>query len=124
MWIILGLLVGVFIGLVLPPELYPPYVYSKYISVSFLAGIDSVLGAVRAGIEKKFNVQVFVSGFFSNALLAALLTWLGDKLGVDLYLAAVVTFGVRVFDNLGYIRRDFLEGRQKKQEPPAAPAAE
>ncbi len=124
MWIILGLLVGVFIGFVLPPELYPPYVYSKYMSVSFLAGIDSVLGAVRAGIEKKFNVQVFVSGFFSNALLAALLTWFGDKLGVDLYLAAVVTFGVRVFDNLAYIRRDFLDGRQNKQETPANTAGE
>ena len=117
MWIILGLLVGVMIGFVLPPDLYPPYVYSKYISVSFLAGIDSVLGAVRSGIEKKFDVRVFVSGFFSNALLAALLTWIGDKLGVELYLAAVVTFGVRVFDNLAYIRRDFLVGKDKTPEP-------
>jgi small basic protein len=124
MWIILGLLVGIFIGFVLPSDLSPPLVYSKYISVSFLAGMDSVLGAVRAGIEKKFNVQVFVSGFFANALLAALLTWLGDRLGVDLYLAAVVTFGVRVFDNLAYIRRDFLDGRGKKLEIPAAPAEE
>jgi small basic protein len=116
MWILVGLLVGVFIGLVLPPNLYPPFVFSKYISVSFLAGIDSVLGAIRAGMEKKFNVNIFLSGFFSNALLAALLTWIGDKLGVDLYLAAVVTFGVRVFDNLGYIRRDILADA-KKIEP-------
>ena len=113
MWILLGLLVGVFIGLIFPPDFYPPYMYSKYISVSFLAGIDSVLGAVRAGIEKKFNLSVFLSGFFTNALLAAMLTWIGDSLGVDLYMAAVVTFGVRVFDNLAYIRRDIILGRKK-----------
>jgi small basic protein len=119
MWIVIGLCVGVFIGLILPSDLYPPTVYSKYISISFLAGIDSVLGAVRAGMEGKFKVNIFVSGFFSNALLAALLTWIGDKLGVDLYLAAVVTFGVRVFDNLAYIRRDIMEGRNGSQESAA-----
>lgn len=113
MWIFLGLLVGVFIGLIFPQEFYPPYAFSKYISVSFLAGIDSVLGAVRAGIEKKFNLGIFLSGFFANALLAAILTWVGDQLGVDLYLAAVVTFGVRVFDNLAYIRRDIIFGGKK-----------
>ncbi|MHC9540626.1 MAG: small basic family protein [Vulcanimicrobiota bacterium] len=119
MWIVIGLFVGVFIGLVLPSDLYPPFVFSKYISISFLAGIDSVLGAVRAGMEGKFKVNIFVSGFFSNALLAALLTWIGDKLGVDLYLAAVVTFGVRVFNNLAYIRRDIMEGKKISQESAA-----
>lgn len=108
MWIFAGLLVGVVIGLIFPQDLYPSYIYSKYISVSFLAGIDSVLGAVKAGIEKKFNLNIFLSGFFTNAILAAFLTWVGDNLGVDLYLAAIVTFGVRVFNNLAYIRRDFL----------------
>ncbi len=119
MWILIGLIVGVFIGLVLPSDLYPPYVFSKYISISFLAGIDSVLGAVKAGMEGKFKVNIFVSGFISNALLAALLTWIGDRLGVDLYLAAVVTFGVRVFNNLANIRRDIMEGARTSQESAA-----
>ena len=51
---------------------------------------------------------VFASGFFTNLLLAASLTWMGDCLGVEIYQAAIVTFGMRIFLNLGYIRRDLL----------------
>ena len=47
----------------------------------------------------------FISGLLTNMLLAGLLTFLGDRLGVDLYVAAVVAFGVRLFNNLGIIRR-------------------
>ncbi|MDQ7822694.1 MAG: small basic family protein [Candidatus Eremiobacteraeota bacterium] len=114
MWILMGLFVGVVIGTILPPNFSPPYAYSKYISVSLIAGIDSVLGAVRAGIEEKFHLNIFVSGFLTNALLAAFLTWIGDRVGIDLYLAAVITFGVRVFNNLGYIRRDILAGGKRE----------
>jgi len=106
MWVILGLLLGIGIGLILPFQ--PSLLYSKYISVSFLAGIDSVLGGVRGGLEHKFDLTIFITGFLVNALLAAILTFIGDRLGVDLYLAAVVTFGVRIFENLGYIRRDLI----------------
>lgn len=104
--ILLGLLFGVLIGLLIPYQL--PTATAKYVSVSFLAGLDSVLGGTRAGIEKKFDFAVFVSGFITNLLLAALLTWVGDVLGVDIYIAALVTFGMRIFQNLGYIRRDLI----------------
>ncbi|MDA8229457.1 MAG: small basic family protein, partial [Desulfitobacterium hafniense] len=39
---------------------------------------------------------------------AGLLAYVGDRIGVDLYLAAVVAFGVRLFQNLAIIRRHFL----------------
>ncbi len=104
--IILGMVLGVLIGILVPYQL--PTLTAKYVSVSFLAGLDSVLGGTRAGLEKKFNFAVFASGFFSNLLLAALLTWIGDRLGVEIYQAAIVTFGMRIFQNLGYIRRDLL----------------
>lgn len=104
--ILLGLLFGVLIGLLIPYQM--PTATAKYVSVSFLAGLDSVLGGTRAGIEKKFDFTVFASGFVTNLLLAALLTWVGDVLGVDIYIAALVTFGMRIFQNLGYIRRDLI----------------
>jgi small basic protein len=57
-----------------------------------------VLGATRAELEGTYNHRVFITGFFANALLAGLLTFIGDRLGVELYLAAIVAFGVRLFD--------------------------
>ena len=106
MLIVLGLLLGIAIGFLVPYQL--PVAAAKYVSVAFLAGLDSVIGAVRAGMEDKFNFGVFMSGFVSNLLLAATLTWIGDCLGVEIYQAAIVTFGMRIFLNLGYIRRDIL----------------
>ncbi len=113
--ILLGIVLGVLIGILIPYQM--PIVTAKYVSVSFLAGLDSVLGGTRAGIEKKFNFTVFSSGFVINLLLAALLTWIGDRLGVEIYQAAIVTFGMRIFQNLGYIRRDLLNHPTKEKSP-------
>ena len=112
MWVgillaVLGLGLGVFVGLNIPIVL--PQDYAKYLSIAALAALDSVFGGIRAAMEDKFDQGIFVSGFFSNALLAAGLTYLGDRLGIDLYLAAVVAFGVRLFQNLAFIRRYLLK---------------
>lgn len=106
MIIILGFALGIIIGLFVPYQM--PAIAAKYVSVAFLAGLDSVIGATRAGLEGKFRMGVFFSGFITNLLLAASLTWMGDCLGVEIYSAATVTFGMRIFLNLGYIRRDLL----------------
>ncbi len=105
-WVMAAMAFGVWIGAYLPFAL--PVSVAKYVSVSFLAGLDSVLGGTRAGIEDRFNLSVFVSGFTTNLVLAGLLTWVGDLLGVEMYLAAVVTFGRRIFENLAIIRRDLI----------------
>ncbi len=107
MWLLLAIAVGIIIGVLLPIKI--PLAYAKYVSVSFLAGLDSVLGAIRAGMEDKFDFTIFSTGFVANALLAALLTLVGDRMGVDLYLAAVVVFGGRIFQNFAFIRRDLLK---------------
>lgn len=112
--IILGLLLGLLLGFVVPYDM--PVMAAKYVSVSFLAGLDSVLGGTRAGLENKFHFGVFSSGFFVNLLLAALLTWIGDRLGVEIYQAAIVTFGMRIFMNLGYIRRDLLSQAEPESD--------
>lgn len=113
MWILIAVFIGITIGILLPFNI--PVIYAKYVSVSFLAGLDSVLGAIRGHTEGKFDFTIFSTGFVTNALLAALLTFVGDRLGVDLYMAAIVTFGVRIFQNLAIIRRDLLMLREKKR---------
>jgi len=109
MWILIifCLLIGLIIGFHMPVLL--PVVYAKYMSVAVLAALDSVFGGIRAYMEDGFDNTIFLSGVFVNTLLAAGLAYLGDRLGVELYLAAVVVFGVRLFQNLGIIRRYLLK---------------
>lgn len=104
---IIGLLIGVILGVVFNVSI--PDKFSPYMSVAILACLDSVFGAVRATISKNFRTDIFISGFFGNAVLAAGLAYLGDKMGVPLYLAAVIVFGGRIFDNFAIIRRLLLD---------------
>jgi len=112
-WIpVVGLFLGVFIGLSF--NITVSLQYSSYLSIAILAALDTVFGGIRASLEKHFDANVFISGFFFNTLLAALLAFIGVQLGVDLYLAAVFAFGVRLFNNLASIRRLFVS-RSKTQ---------
>lgn len=83
-------------------------------SVAILAALDSVFGAVRSHIENKFNATIFVSGFFGNAILAGFLAYIGDRLGVPLYYAAIFAFGGRLFQNFAMIRRELIDKLSKK----------
>jgi small basic protein len=84
--------------------------WAGYLSLAVLAGIDSVLGGVRAGMEGKFHSDVFLSGFAVNTVVAVALAWFGDSIGIqDVYLAAVVVLGGRIFLNISLIRRFFIE---------------
>ena len=103
---ILGLLAGVLLGLALRFNL--PIEWARYTAVGILAALDSLLGAFRAELEGNFDTRVFVSGFTTNAVLAAGLTFLGDRIGIDLYLVALFAFGWRLFQNAAIIRRHFL----------------
>ncbi|TEB17989.1 hypothetical protein Psfp_00112 [Pelotomaculum sp. FP] len=108
LWLaLISLAAGVAMGLNLPLVL--PQAYAKYMSVAALAALDSVFGGIRAAMEEHFDNTIFITGFFSNALLAAGLAYFGERLGMDLYLAAVVAFGVRLFQNLAIIRRHLLK---------------
>ncbi|MBS5948823.1 MAG: small basic family protein [Clostridium sp.] len=103
----IGLLLGIVLGLIL--EVNIPSTLSPYMSVAILACLDSVFGAVRASLSKNFKADIFISGFFGNALLAAGLAYLGDKLGIPVYIAAIIVFGGRIFDNFAVIRRLIIE---------------
>ena len=107
MWLpLMGLILGLMAGSLFTLTL--PGVIAKYLSIAVLAGLDSLLGGWRAVLEETFDGAVLLSGFFVNALLAAGLAYLGDLLGIDLYLAAVITFGLRIFSNLGGIRHNLV----------------
>ena len=104
---LIGLLLGVFLGLVFDVNI--PESFSPYMSVAILACLDSVFGAFRASLNNNFKSDIFISGFFGNALLAAGLAYLGDKLGIPIYISSLIVFLGRIFDNFGAIRRILLE---------------
>jgi small basic protein len=100
------------ISIMLNRPVHLPTEYASYLSLATLAGLDSVFGGIRAGLDGKFKNDIFLSGFVVNMVLAVALAYLGDQIGVsDLYLAAVVTLGGRIFLNLSVIRRQLLERR-------------
>ncbi len=104
--IIIGCIVGCIIGINIPTI---PYTYSGYLAIAIIAALDSVFGGITSTLKRNFDMKIFLSGFFVNAILAMLLTYLGEKLNVDIYLAAVIVFVGRMFDNLGKIRRYYVE---------------
>jgi small basic protein len=107
MWLpILGIIIGIILGLILPWQI--PTNYASYMSIAVLAALDSVFGGIRASMENKFKTDIFISGFFGNAFLAAGLAYIGDRLDVPVYLAAIFAFGNRLFQNFAALRRHFL----------------
>ena len=103
---LLGLVIG-FIIVYASPSTIPPGM-APYVSLAALAGVDSICGGIRAGIEGKFHDDIFLTGFVMNTILAGFLAYMGDRIGVDLFLAAVVVLGSRMFLNLSLIRRYYL----------------
>ena len=103
---IIACILGVAVGLNAP---IISYTYSSYLAIAIIAALDSVFGGVASVINKRFDMKIFISGFFGNAILAILLTVLGEKLNIDIYLAAIVVFVGRMFNNLGTIRRYYVE---------------
>ena len=111
--IIIGCVLGAVVGFNAP---IVSYTYSNYLAIAIIAALDSVFGGVVATIKKNFDLKIFLTGFFGNAILSILLAILGEKLNVDIYLAAIIVFVGRMFTNLAIIRRYYLEKWTKMME--------
>lgn len=102
-------IVVIALGFLFGYSLEIPYTFTEYIAVAILAFLDSIFGGIASNMQDKFDLWVFVSGFFLNAIIAIFLVYLGQKLNVDIYLAAVIVFSSRLFTNFSIIRRIFIE---------------
>ena len=111
--ICIGCILGAIIGVNIPMI---PYTYSSYLAISIVAALDSVFGGITSSLNGKFDFKIFVSGFFGNAILSILLTYLGEKLNLYIYFAAIVVFVGRMFNNLGSIRIFYIEKWSSRKE--------
>lgn len=102
---LLGLLAGAVIGLLLEPDV--PAFLQPYLPIAVVAALDALFGGLRAFLDGIFDDRVFLVSFLSNVVVAALIVFLGDQLGVGTQLstAVVVVLGIRIFSNAAAIRR-------------------
>ena len=104
--IIIGCVLGALVGVNIP---IISYTYSSYLAIAIIAALDSVFGGITGVLKGNFDFKTFISGFFCNAILSILLTYLGNKLNVDIYLAAIFVFAERMFINLTIIRKYYID---------------
>lgn len=102
---VIGLAIGVLIGFFVQPTV--PGQLAPYLPIAVVAALDALFGGLRAHLDGIFDDRVFVVSFLSNVLVAALIVFLGDQLGVgtEMTTAVVVVLGIRIFSNAAAIRR-------------------
>lgn len=116
-WGLFGLIIGLIFGYFFPLTI--PVEYARYTAVGIVGILDALFGGWKAALQREYSLTVFLSGLFFNMFLAMLITWLGDKLYLDLYLAVLIFFTFRIFNNIAVIRYSFLTrflGRKKVEE--------
>lgn len=114
-WALIGVLFGIIVGFALNIPI--PIEYTRYTAVVSIGILDAIFGAIRAEVTKdNYDAIIFLTGLFFNVVLAIGITYLGDKLGLDLYLAATVVFTFRIFTNVGITRRAILQTYLQKRK--------
>ena len=101
--VIFCIMIGSLVALLVPFTI--PSGVTHYIAIVLLAGFDSIFGGLVAHFKGTFKLDIFLSGFFGNSILAALILYTGNLLNVDLSIAAMVVFGTRLFQNFATLRR-------------------
>lgn len=99
--LVAGLIVGRVFGVSAPSWLAP------YVPIAVVAALDAVFGGLRARLDHVFDDRVFVVSFVGNVVIAVLIVFIGDRLGVgsQLSTAVIVVLGIRIFSNTAAIRR-------------------
>jgi small basic protein len=106
---VIGLVIGLVAGLLI--DVSVPLALQPYLPIAVVAALDALFGGLRSLLDGIFNDKVFVVSFVSNVLIAGLIVFLGDQLGVgsQLTTAVIVVLGIRIFTNVAAIRRHLFK---------------
>lgn len=110
---VLALLLGVIFGFAV--NFHVPPAYTVYLAMIILSALDSVIGAIHSGLDGKFKLSIFMTGFTGNAAMAVVLVFIGNILGLDFSVAPIIVFGVRIFNNVAEIRRILIKKHLEKK---------
>lgn len=105
LYAVIALIAGIAVGVVFSPRV--PDAVQPYLPIAVVAALDAVFGGLRAYLDEIFDAKVFVVSFVFNVVVAAVIVWLGDQLGVGTQLstAIIVVLGIRLFGNAAALRR-------------------
>lgn len=109
-----GLAVGVLLGLVIPFAV--PSSLLTYTAVALFVLLAEGVRGLVAQRKGGFDPAAFLGGLLVDMAGAVALTWLGEQVGLPLYLASVVYFGGKMFQNFGEIREELLTWSGKKDK--------
>ena len=106
---VIGLAIGVALGIFVHPDV--PIWLQPDLPIAVVAALDAVVGAFRALAEGTFVDRVFIVSFLSNIVIAGLLVYLGDQLGVGAQISTgvIIVLAMRIFANAAAIRRRFFK---------------
>lgn len=106
---VFGLVLGIAAGLYFEPQV--PAGLQPYLPIAVVAALDAVFGGLRAVLDGIFDDRVFTVSFLSNIVVAGVIVYLGDQLGVGTQLSTgvVVVLGIRIFSNAAAIRRHLFK---------------
>ena len=114
---VLGILIIILfavLGYIVGSDVIVPYAFTEYVAVAVMAFLDSLFSGISLNMQKKFNIPEFLSSFFLNAIIAIFLVYLGNKLNVNIYLAAIIVFTWRMFNNFNIIQKILIENLRVK----------
>lgn len=115
LWALIGILLGIIVGMI--SHLTIPVEFIKYTAVVIICILDALFGGIKGELTKEtYDPVIFITGLFFNIILALGITLLGEKLGLDLYLAVTVVFILRIFSNLAIARRALIDLFNKRKK--------
>ncbi len=109
--IFIGIILGIALALKLPINI--PSAYTDLLAVGIVAGIDVVVSGVYSELRKSFIFKKFAARLFSGMILAILLSFIGEQLGVQLSFAVMIVFVLRIFENFSKIGQLILQNFEK-----------
>jgi len=104
-YVIAGIVLGIIAGLKFNVGYNPEY--SVYIALSILAIINTIFNILCENLKGEIKTIKAVLLLVSDLAFALFLGYLGEQLGLPIYLAAVFAFGNNLYKNLK-IMLDFV----------------
>jgi len=108
-----GLFLGIIAGLNLNIVYNPDYVV--YISLAILAILNSIFNMIHENKTGELTLVRCIAFLLTDLLFALFLGFVGEKLGLPVYLAAVFAFGNNIYKKLRILVNIFLEKFDKNK---------
>ena len=112
-YVVAGIILGIIAGLNL--NITYSSDYAVYISLAVLAIVNTIFNMLNENLRGELTLVksiVFLSG---DLIFGLLLGYVGEQLGLPIYLAAVFAFGNNIYKNIGYLTSYILEKYNKNK---------